>query len=83
MIFTSLRNMVGKRDLVHLNRLRCFNDVVFAIVATILILPIRRLLVTADTDLKAELEDVGFDWLSTSLRFLSFAPYGNHTCIGS
>ena len=69
MIFTSLRNMVGERDLVHLNRLKCFNDAVFAIVATILILPIRRLLVTANTDLKAELED---GWIRLVVYFFAF-----------
>ena len=33
----------GHVDLYHLNRLQCFNDAVFAIVATILVLPIRKL----------------------------------------
>jgi len=69
MIFTSLRNMVGERDLVHLNRLKCFNVTVFAIVATILILPIRRLSVTANTDLKAELED---GWIRLVVYFFAF-----------
>ena len=49
--------MAEERDLVHLNRLKCFNDAVFAIVSTILILPIRRLEQDSDNDLKTELED--------------------------
>ena len=41
-------------DLFHLNRLQCFNDAVFAIVATILVLPIRKL---EETDVSSSLED--------------------------
>ena len=35
--------MAEEVDLFHLKRLQCFNDAVFAIVATILVLPIRKL----------------------------------------
>ena len=35
--------MTEEVDLFHLKRLQCFNDAVFAIVATILVLPIRKL----------------------------------------
>lgn len=35
--------MTEELDLLHLKRLQCFNDAVFAIVATILVLPIRKL----------------------------------------
>ena len=51
------KNMADQRDLVHLNRLKCFNDAVFAIVSTILILPIRRLEENSNPDLKTELDD--------------------------
>ena len=72
-------------DLFHLNRLQCFNDAVFAIVATILVLPIRKLEETAveSSSLEDQLSDkwpqllmylVGFlvicaVWESHVLRF--------------
>lgn len=49
--------MAEERELVHLNRLKCFNDAVFAIVSTILILPIRRLEQSSDSNLETQLED--------------------------
>ena len=61
--------MVEDRDLVHLNRLKFFNDAVFAIVSTILILPIRKLIVTSDIDLKAELEG---GWIRLIAYFFAF-----------
>lgn len=61
--------MAEERDLVHLNRLKCFNDAVFAIVSTILILPIRRLEVDSDNDLKTEFED---RWVQLVVYFIAF-----------
>ena len=61
--------MVEDRDLVHLNRLKFFNDAVFAIVSTILILPIRQLIVTSDVDLKAELAG---GWIRLVAYFFAF-----------
>ena len=49
--------MAEQRDVVHLNRLKCFNDAVFAIVSTILILPIRRLEENSTVSLNTELKD--------------------------
>lgn len=49
--------MAEQRDVVHLNRLKCFNDAVFAIVSTILILPIRRLEENSTVNLKTELNN--------------------------
>ena len=65
----TFQNMAEERDLVHLNRLKCFNDAVFAIVSTILILPIRRLELNSDTDLKGELED---RWGQLLVYFFAF-----------
>ena len=64
-----LTRMVEDRDLVHLNRLKFFNDAVFAIVSIILILPIRKLIVTSDIDLKAELEG---GWIRLVAYFFAF-----------
>lgn len=61
--------MAEERDLVHLNRLKYFNDAVFAIVSTILILPIRRLEQNSDTDLEAELKD---RWAHLVVYFIAF-----------
>ena len=67
---THFQNMAAEeKDLVHLNRLKCFNDAVFAIVATILILPIRRLEVDSNIDLKTELED---RWIQLVVYFIAF-----------
>lgn len=61
--------MAEERDLVHLNRLKYFNDAVFAIVSTILILPIRRLEQNSDTDLETELKD---RWAHLVVYFIAF-----------
>ena len=61
--------MADQRDLVHLNRLKCFNDAVFAIVSTILILPIRRLEESSNHDLKTELDD---RWVQLVVYFIAF-----------
>lgn len=49
--------MAEKKDFVHLNRLKCFNDAVFAIVSTILILPIRRLDENSHSNLETLMEN--------------------------
>ncbi|XP_078371728.1 endosomal/lysosomal proton channel TMEM175-like [Oculina patagonica] len=61
--------MADQRDLVHLNRLKCFNDAVFAIVSTILILPIRRLEENSKRDLQTELDD---RWVQLVVYFIAF-----------
>ena len=62
--------MAEERDVVHLNRLKCFNDAVFAIVSTILILPIRRLEENSDTNLETELKDRGTQLVVYFIAFL-------------
>ncbi|XP_068702951.1 endosomal/lysosomal proton channel TMEM175-like [Montipora foliosa] len=66
---SSFQVMEEERDFVHLNRLKCFNDAVFAIVSTILILPIRRLEEKSDSDLEELLKD---RWVQLVVYFMSF-----------
>ena len=62
-------SMADQRDLVHLNRLKCFNDAVFAIVSTILILPIRKIPENSSKDLETELDK---RWKQLVVYFISF-----------
>lgn len=55
--FLHFRIMAERKDFVHLNRLKCFNDAVFAIVSTILILPIRRLDENSGSNLETLMKD--------------------------
>ena len=61
--------MAEKKDYVHLNRLKCFNDAVFAIVSTILILPIRRLDENSDSNLEKLMKD---RWVELVVYFMAF-----------
>lgn len=62
-------NMAEQRDLVHLNRLKCFNDAIFAIVSTILILPIRRLEEDSNNNLETQLDQ---RWVQLVVYFIAF-----------
>ncbi|KAK3752582.1 hypothetical protein QZH41_006673 [Actinostola sp. cb2023] len=62
--------MADNRDFFHLNRLKGFNDALFPIVATILILPIRKLEVdTKDTSLEDLMEE---KWVNVVVYFIAF-----------
>lgn len=61
--------MADERDFFHLKRLKAFNDAVFPIVATILILPIRKLEVDSDTSLGKLMEE---RWVNVAVYFVAF-----------